>query len=411
MSTIRAENPIRRDLAASCVDGCMFSVMVGAGETYFPAFALALGVDKVTAGLVATVPMLVGAALQLVSPWAVRRLGSDGRWVVATAAAQAAVFVPLVVAASLGAMPTVLLFAVISLYWGAGFASGPSWTTWIETLVPARIRERYFARRTIWCYVCLVAALGLGGGALSLGEDHGRPLLAFAALFVAAGVARVVSSRRLAAQREPVPRPPGERHLSMTELFTAPEHRAARRLIVFLLAMFATTQIAQPFVTSYLRGELRLPYTTFAALLAVPYVARVAALPWLGRVAQRLGARRLMWIGALSLAPAGAMWAVSANAWWIALAQTATGFALAAFELANLLLWFETIPPDRRTSVLTTYQFWYATAFVAGSVVGSVLLLSFGEGRAAFVALFLVSAAARLAAASLFARTRTPART
>jgi MFS family permease len=134
----------------------MFSVMVGAGETYFPAFALALGVDKVTAGLVATVPMLLGAALQLVSPWAVRRLGSNGRWVAWTAVAQAASFVPLIVAAALGAIPTLLLFAVVSMYWAAGFASGPAWTTWIETLVPARIRERYFARRTVWCYVALL---------------------------------------------------------------------------------------------------------------------------------------------------------------------------------------------------------------------------------------------------------------
>jgi hypothetical protein len=68
VSANRDESVIRSDLRASCIDGCMFSVMVGAGETYFPAFALALGVDKVTAGLVATVPMLFGAAIQLVSP-------------------------------------------------------------------------------------------------------------------------------------------------------------------------------------------------------------------------------------------------------------------------------------------------------------------------------------------------------
>jgi MFS family permease len=151
-----------------------------------------------------------------------------------------------------------------------------------------------------------------------------------------------------------------------------------------------------------------MPYDLLAVLLAVPFAARVAALPWLGRVAQQFGARRLMWIGAVSLAPAGAMWAVSTSAASIAAAQAATGFALAAFELATLLLWFETVPADCRTSVITTYQFWYAAAWVVGSAVGSVLLLSFGEGRAAFVALFLVSAAARLAAAGLFARTVAP---
>jgi MFS family permease len=205
-------------------------------------------------------------------------------------------------------------------------------------------------------------------------------------------------------QREPVPQPAGERHRSMMELLRGPEHVSVRRLIVFLLATYAAVQIAQPFVTSYLRGELRLPYWGFAALLATPFLARVASLPWLGRVAQRLGARRLMWIGSMALVPAGALWAVSTNVFWIAFVQAVTGFALAAFELATLLLWFETIPAEDRTSVLTTYQFWYATAIVTGSVVGSMLLLAFGEGRAAFAAVFLVSGAARLAATGLFAR-------
>jgi MFS family permease len=406
----RDESVIRSDLRASCVDGCAFSVMVGAGETYFPAFALALGVDKVTAGLVATVPMLLGAAVQLVSPWAVRRLGSNARWCIWTARAQAAAFVPLIAAAAVGAMPTLLLFAVVSFYWGAGFASGPSWTTWIEELVPRRIRGRYFARRTIWCYAALVAALLAAGAALDVGDARGWRVRTFAALFFAAMAARVASSRYLASQSDPVPQPPGERHVSMGELLRGPEHRPARRLVVFLLAAWGATQIAQPFVTSYLRAELRMSYDLLAMLLAVPFAARVLALPWLGRVGQRFGARRLMWIGALSLAPAGAAWAVSTSAVAIAVAQAATGFALAAFELATLLLWFETVPAESRTSVITTYQFWYAAAWVVGSALGSVLLLAFGEGRPAFVALFLVSAAARLAAAGLFGRTTSPAR-
>jgi MFS family permease len=402
----RVESPIRRDLRASCVDGAMFSVMVGAGETYFAAFALALGVDKVTAGLVATVPMLFGAALQLVSPWAVARLGSNGRWVVATAWAQAAVFVPLAAAAFVGRVPTWLLFAIVSVYFAAGFASGPAWTTWIETLVPTRITSRYFAKRTVWAFVALLTALLLTGALLDLGDHAGLPLIAFADAFVVAGAARVVSAKCLAAQREPVPKPTGERHLSMTEVLRGDAHRPARRLVVYLLAMYMAVQIAQPFVTSYLLDELRLPYATFAALLGVPFLARILALPWLGRVAQRLGARRLMWIGAAAFVPAGAMWAASTNVAWLVVVQAMTGLAFAAFELANLLLWFETIRPEERTSMLTTYQFWYATAVVTGSVVGSVILARLGEGRSAFVVLFLVSAGARLVAAALFARTR-----
>lgn len=403
VSASRAPRPVRRDLTASCVDGCMFSVMVGAGETYFAAFALALGIDKVTAGLVATVPLLLGAAMQLVSPWAVSKLRSNGRWVVGTATAQALSLVPLIVAASAGWIPTVALFAVLSVYFAAGFASGPAWTTWIETLVPSRIASPYYARRSVWCQLALLATLLAAGAVLGAADGSGGRVTAFAALFVTAALARVVSVRCLAMQSEPVPQPSGERHHSMTDLLCGPAHRPARRLFVFLLASYAAMQVAVPFITSYLRGELRMPYAQFAVLLAIPYAARIAATPWLGRIAQRLGARRLMWIGALALVPSAALWAVSSSFAWIALVQLVSGFAMAAFELANLLLWFETIPAQDRTSMLTTYQFWYATAVVTGSVAGSLLLLAFGEGRDAFIVVFLASAAARVLSLGLFA--------
>src|SRR5436190_22995148 len=59
----------RDDLLCSMGDAAAFSVMIGVGETYFAAFALALGTGETIAGLVATLPMLFGATLQLITPW------------------------------------------------------------------------------------------------------------------------------------------------------------------------------------------------------------------------------------------------------------------------------------------------------------------------------------------------------
>lgn len=107
---------LRRDLQSSSADAVSFSLMVGAGETYIPAFALALGASDVVAGLVSSAPLLTGAVLQLVSPLAVLRLGSHRRWVVLCARIQAASFAPLIVGAALGALPLVGLFGAVSLY-------------------------------------------------------------------------------------------------------------------------------------------------------------------------------------------------------------------------------------------------------------------------------------------------------
>src|SRR6202011_3259909 len=54
---------IRKDLRASVADGASFSVMVGIGETYLPAFVLAMGMGEIAAGLISSIPLLVGAVL------------------------------------------------------------------------------------------------------------------------------------------------------------------------------------------------------------------------------------------------------------------------------------------------------------------------------------------------------------
>ena len=138
---------LRRDLRAMLGDGVASSVMVGVGEAYLPAFALALGHGDVTAGLVATVPMLAGALLQLASPAAVGVLDSHRRWIVLCAGLQALCFVPLVIAALAYQMDLAMLFLVASVYWGLGMSTVPAWTTWATSRVPSRRRRRERAAR------------------------------------------------------------------------------------------------------------------------------------------------------------------------------------------------------------------------------------------------------------------------
>src|SRR5689334_23383260 len=75
--------PPRDDLAASLGDAAGVSAMIGLGETYFAAFALALGTGETFAGLVATLPMLAGAAIQLGTPRFLAKQRSYKKWVIA----------------------------------------------------------------------------------------------------------------------------------------------------------------------------------------------------------------------------------------------------------------------------------------------------------------------------------------
>ena len=193
---------LRTDLRASIGDGVTHSLMVGMGETYLPAFVLALGLGEIASGLIATLPLLAGALLQLVTPWAVGRLGSRRTWAVGCARWQAASLLLLVMLPGAGPQLAWLVFAAVSLYWGAGLAVGPVWNTWMEDVVPKRIRPRFFAARVRLSQGSIMIAFVLGGVVLDQTAGRDSAIWAFALLFALAATSRFASSCFLAGQRE-----------------------------------------------------------------------------------------------------------------------------------------------------------------------------------------------------------------
>lgn len=406
----RTTHTIRRDLRLITVDGLLYCAMVGAGEAYFGAFAVAIGMGEILAGLIGSVPLVVGGTLQLITPLMVRRLGSLRRWVVLCATVQGLSFLPLAIGAWRGAMPAWLMFLIVSVYWTVNYAQGPAWNTWVATLMPSRIRARYFAQRTRIVQIGTVA--GLVGAGLALrafkGDASGHAVPVFGWLFVAAGLFRLAASRCLVAQTEPVPIPPDFRSVSPRQFLSRWRHGHDVRLLGYMLAVQMVVQIAGPFVTPFMLVRLELDYGRYMTLVAVSFLARSLVLPWIGKLAHARGPRVVLILGGVGLIPASALWAVSGNFWYLLVVQLFTGAVLGCYEIATFLLLFETIPAAERTSVLSLFNFANTLALVAGSLIGAALLGALGEGVGAYHALFIISSVLRLLTLPLLLLLRTP---
>lgn len=398
----------RRDLGLSLWDGVFFSLMVGLGETYLPAFALALGHGEVLAGLVSSVPMLIGGVVQLAAPRAVHALGSHRRWVVALAGLQGLVFAPLTWAALTGRLDAVWLFAAAAGYWASGLGAGPAWTSWFPPLVPRRLRSRYFAYRTRAAQAAVLLALVGGGLTLRAFDASGRALTGFALIFALAGTSRLVSTLLLAAQSEPGhqrPTPP----LSLPRALSRMGAGDLRRLFGYLVAVQAGVNIAAPYFTPYMLGRMQLGYGPYVALVAAAFLARVVALPLWGRLGHRIGGQRLLWIGAVGIAPTALPWVFSEHVGILLVAQVGAGAVWAAFELGSFLSLFERLPDGERTSLLALHNFANAAAVAAGSITGGTILWTFGRTSEVYTFLFAATVVLRLAALAILPRTPAPA--
>lgn len=368
------ERRLSSNLSASVGDATAFGVMVGVGETYIPAFCLAIGLGELFAGLIATVPLLLGSVLQLISPWAVQKLQSHRRWVVLCAGVQGCCFLPLVIAAWMGAISPWLAIAVSSVYWGAGLATGPAWNTWQGTMIPRSIRANFLAKRSKLQQIATMSGFLLGGVALQSAGPGGNAVPMFALLFLAAASCRLISTTCLWLQTEPAPLPVGQSAFSLRSAFRQATTGPTGAVLLLAISMQAGVYVSGPFFNPYMLKVLNFSYAEYAVLLATSFVAKFLCLPLWGRYAHRHGTRQLMWIGVFGLIPLAGGWVVSTNYWYLVGLQVVAGVAWAAYELALMLLFFETIPERERTNVLTLYNLVNSCSLVLGSALGAVVL-------------------------------------
>jgi hypothetical protein len=387
----------RRDFTACTGDGATYCLMVGAGETYFAAMVLALGKSALIGGLIATIPMLVGAAVQLASPAGLRRVGSPRRWIQGCAIVQAIAFIPLIAAAWIEAIPTWLAFVAISLYWCGALGANAAWTTWVARLFPESLRAGYFSRRNRICQGAQLTAMLGAGTLLSLGERGGWPLGAFMAIMLFAALSRLSSVWFLARQGDVSLRPEDIARVEYRALPARLSRRGDLRILLCLIALQFAANVGGPFITPWLLNHLHFDKASYLVIISSLFASKCLALTMLGGVIRWIGARRVLLMATAGTAAGILLLSLSSNLAWLAGVQVFSGVMWAAWELSAFLVLLESVRHRERTSMMALYNFTTYLAIAAGSFVGAGVLTAMGTTSAAYFTVFVLSGALRLA--------------
>jgi MFS family permease len=251
---------------------------------------------------------------------------------------------------------------------------------------------------TLFGFIC-------GGAVLQWFGPEGKTL-GFAGLFVFAGCSRLLSAHLLSKQSEPIPLPPGQKHVGPVELLLRLRKGPDGRLILYMFCVTFAAQVAAPFFTPFMVSQLKLSWMDYTWLIAVSFAARVVSLPFLGAFAKRKGAGSLLLAAGILIAPISAAWIFAWQS-FVALfvIQILAGIVWGAYELATTLLIFERIAPEERTSILTTHNFINAVTMVTGSLLGATVLGTFQESFTGYLVIFGLSGALRAATVLLLLRT------
>jgi MFS family permease len=397
---------LRTDLRYSTADGAGYSLMFGMGEQYIGAFAVALNASSITTGLLTAIPMFIAGTLQLLTPHVLMRWPIHRAWIVACTVVQALSLFMLPLAVFMGALRIEFMFLCVTLYWASGMGSGPPWNTWIEGMVPARIRARYFGFRGRVSQFFVFGGFALAGILLHLTrqtEYEWAVLAGFAAIFIIAGAGRLASSWSLANHSHDKPRLQNERFVSARELFISRRRDPGARLLIYLFFVQCAVQFSGPYFTPFILRNLGFSYLHYMALISICFLGKSLAMAMWGRVAQRVGARTLLVIGGALIMPVSSLWCISVDFWWLAIVQFISGTVWASFELAFALMFIEALPRNERTSVMTYYFFLNSLGYVIGASLGALTLYSL-PGDLGYYVLFGGSGIGRLLALSFVFR-------
>ncbi len=401
----------RASLRYSLLDAFFFSLMVGAGETYLPAYALSVGMSEWLTGFFSTIPIIAGALIQMITPWGLAWVKSPKRWVAGAAAFQAFAFIPLIYF-SLNPSPDnfLWLFIVAAVYWGAGFAVGPTWNYWMGNLVPTEVAPKFFSQRLQVSQLGIV--IGLIGGGLALQSNvHVGPFTSvFALIFCAAFVARASSTFFIFLKKEVPFKYAGDQEVkrqirkareAVKEFWSQSSYR---NFFVALFLFQVTIYVSSPFVAPYFLKKINMNYDQYMLSQAVFLFAKIAAFSLAMKLMQKRSIHKIFVIGAIGIAPLPALWILSKDMWFVVFLQITSGVFWSLFEVGLALTFFNQIRPEQKVSLLTFYNLFSSVAIIAGSLIGGTLLKHMGATENAYYLVFFVASVLRLAASSLLAR-------
>jgi MFS family permease len=403
---------VDKALRHSVRDGMAYSAQVGAGETYFSAFALFLRATAPQVALVSTLPLLLASSAQIFSAWIGNYVGRR-RLVILGCALQALLWLPILLLPVLFsgyAIPALLV--LLALYHSANNLAAPQWTSIMRDLVSERRRGRYFAHRTRLTTITTFGSLVVCGLLLHEFDTNGRTYLGFVLIFLLAFVARTISVYHVTFLHEPPPTTTAP-DMHIEHWWRSLLSTGAIGFSIYVALMNAAVGISSPFFTVYMLRDLELSYLEFTALTGTSVLVQFLVLTTWGRIADVYGNRLILIVTSVSLPIVPSLWLLSDNFWALLLFQALSGLSWSGFTLSAGNLLYELVPQTRRAAYVAFHNVGTAAGVFGGAMLGALLevvlpprgvLLGESTTLSNLLYLFIISGIARALLAALLAR-------
>lgn len=364
----------QRSLQCAIRENSASSVMGGAGETYFSAYALLLKATNAQIALIAAVPTLLGSFVQLIAAWISHKTGQRKSLIIAGQVMQAAVWLPMIwLPFFFPAHALTIVIACIVLYYAAANLAAPSWNALLGDLVPEKIRGRYFGHRSRLSNLSSFLALVGAGLALHFWKLQGQERIGFMLVFTVAMFARIYSLCQITCINDRAREKKNSMTLGFQELMSGLHNSHFLRFSMFNAMMNFSAGIAGPFFAVYMLNDLKFSYLEFMASTGIVVLTQFFTLSKWGHIGDRFGNRIVVVVTGFIVSLLPALWLFSDSLVWIMVVQVLGGLSWAGFNLCAGNFVYDTVPPEKRAAYSALHNVLGAIMAFAGAAFGGWL--------------------------------------
>jgi MFS family permease len=369
----------------------IFGFTTGAFLTGYLKF---LGADDDICGRIAAIPTLAGT-IQFFSPLLLEKLNRRKTIITISNFLHRLLLVLLIFIPLLPVSMEMRLYITGGLYFISNLmvhAVNPATTTLMISIVPQRMRGRFFSIRERYLIFISSVVNVVIGGILDRFELQGNTYEGYIVMFAVAFVAMILNLVGYLMIKEP-PLPATQNKISFKKLFTLPlKEQRFRKIIVLFFMWGLSLNFSSPFFSVYMVSKLRLSYTfiTVSGLLnALTYVITVSI--W-GKIADRKSFTytAMLSIGLLGLTHASWFF-VSKGSFLIyplvILLQMLSGLSWAGINISLYNIPYEYTPDESRTVYLGFNAALSGLVGFAASMVASYMVGLMSDYKGNFIGL------------------------
>jgi MFS family permease len=374
---------LRASLRNSVKDAVAWSVMQGAGTYYVTPFIILGGKGLLCVAAFGGLPAMAGALVQWLGANVTDAVGRRNRLIIPSAFLQALMWGLICVAVFLPFDRLgygLVLAAYIASLALANFGM-PAWQSLMGDLVPVERRGRYFGVRTALSGLVFVGTFFAAGEWLTLCEQHGALArlglsgrnFGFFGLFAMAGSARLVSTWYLSRVHEPPYQHQQTDRFSLLDFIRRAPRAHFGRFVFYCTLMNVGVGAVLPFLPWFWLDQLRFSPAAFATVMTANLLAGVLSQPYWGRLVDRLGSKRVLGIGGLSMIVAPLLLLAGRGFWSYVLIMAYDGVAYAAFTSAMATYLYDVVTPGKRARCAAYNTLFTSLGLLVGSFGGALL--------------------------------------